>query len=1079
MALQEKISHLGQDLVPELLGALMDKYCPPQLHHAIRKVEFDLGVIPYHNFEAGFLERLREKAEEFFKDQLAFLTLPENAVKDEERQAAAFFFFMTRGQFPWWSVTEGAGDPSSMLDKILVNAKDAWIRFLHAEGRSAEVRERLVFQFAEYQLVATLHLLEPSNAGIILRYSESLDEVHARKPVVTDPVQSFRKVKWLFIFQYLLSEKSSYFEAKTFLKSLIRRIAAHYGLDYFRLLHDLYQAAAQVYIPSGNHPLPAVIKDIFVEEVPAATQAAAGPDATASAKEQEYQAVLYLEHFLLYGSMPVSIRNYNRGQFEKLLAQSLHTYPEETASLIREHGVQQKIRDRMVRNFSESFLETIVILLEPAYTDTIKDTAEAWTGLRSERKEISVSESEFTRVKWEIILAYLLVEKGSRFNRKSFLRYLVTRTAAHYNIAYTELLQSLLLVFRMHQYTGDAALPQLLKEIAEEDKTYGKKDREIRPDLLTRAGLTETDEDHPRTKLDILIYYLEHGRLPWWAKSYSHHRIPSIFREILQSVPGALIAAMKELAGNEEAALRMTEIIDEQTYLLLYAHSAIPLHKETASLYPRVQQELRKHSSGEPVVFREFVSYLFFYGLSVTVPDIRHLRNFMSRLSARHGTDAEELIVRLAAILDRGRLANIVQLLAEELGVISGVKQQLSPEKEKVPAEQVAKNAPAEESSAQPADVEALEQFLLTGFLPSWARYLETYDFKRLFEYVWKRHPAAFRLMAVRILKVPVLRKLLFEKLDAPVLYRLSGFLFPGSFPVFSSFSKDSYHFMEVQLPGMSHAQRAALFWEYAFVFLSGRQNFVSTEFAVGLWDLVLSNHPAGYSAEAFQAAEDKMAAFSGSFSPLFRAAIQHELERIREDDVIVHKAAPENKPVSSVQKENEKEDVEAEKNIYIHNAGLVIVFPFLQQLFERLELMKEGVFISAAAAYRAVHILQYVVTGETGHPEYHLALNKLLCGVAGSRPLERNVEVSDDEKAVCDGMLSAIIQQWTIVNNSSIEAIRESFLQRGGRITAGDDAWRLVVEKKGIDVLMDHLPWPISVIRLPWMEKPLYVTWR
>jgi hypothetical protein len=64
-------------------------------------------------------------------------------------------------------------------------------------------------------------------------------------------------------------------------------------------------------------------------------------------------------------------------------------------------------------------------------------------------------------------------------------------------------------------------------------------------------------------------------------------------------------------------------------------------------------------------------------------------------------------------------------------------------------------------------------------------------------------------------------------------------------------------------------------------------------------------------------------------------------------------------------------------------------------------------------------------------------------------------------------------------VSNSTPEAIRESFLQREGKLTSDELANKVVVEKKGMDVLLDHLPWAISVINLSWMDKPLYVTWR
>ena len=65
----------------------------------------------------------------------------------------------------------------------------------------------------------------------------------------------------------------------------------------------------------------------------------------------------------------------------------------------------------------------------------------------------------------------------------------------------------------------------------------------------------------------------------------------------------------------------------------------------------------------------------------------------------------------------------------------------------------------------------------------------------------------------------------------------------------------------------------------------------------------------------------------------------------------------------------------------YVHNAGIVLVAPYLQRLWGILELTANGSFIDDTAAQRAVHLLQYIVTGKSETPEYQLVLNKLLCG--------------------------------------------------------------------------------------------------
>ena len=41
------------------------------------------------------------------------------------------------------------------------------------------------------------------------------------------------------------------------------------------------------------------------------------------------------------------------------------------------------------------------------------------------------------------------------------------------------------------------------------------------------------------------------------------------------------------------------------------------------------------------------------------------------------------------------------------------------------------------------------------------------------------------------------------------------------------------------------------------------------------------------------------------------------------------------------------------------------------------------------------------------------------------------------------------------------------------------EDRITLTVEPRAFDMLLDQRPWSISIVKLPWMPLPLYVTWR
>jgi hypothetical protein len=177
-----------------------------------------------------------------------------------------------------------------------------------------------------------------------------------------------------------------------------------------------------------------------------------------------------------------------------------------------------------------------------------------------------------------------------------------------------------------------------------------------------------------------------------------------------------------------------------------------------------------------------------------------------------------------------------------------------------------------------------------------------------------------------------------------------------------------------------------------------------------------------------------------------------------------------------------ESDDIAGEP-IYIGNAGLVLANPFLPHLFDTLGLLRRDEagkprLRDEAAASRAVHLLQYLVDGRTDRPEPLLVLNKIICGMPVAAPVEREIEVTELERETCDTLLRSIVENWPILRNTSIAGLQETFLQREGKLTYGEAGWRLQVQRKTLDVLVDQVPWSIGVVFHAWMPGALHVTW-
>ncbi|MEO0724983.1 MAG: contractile injection system tape measure protein [Bacteroidota bacterium] len=199
----------------------------------------------------------------------------------------------------------------------------------------------------------------------------------------------------------------------------------------------------------------------------------------------------------------------------------------------------------------------------------------------------------------------------------------------------------------------------------------------------------------------------------------------------------------------------------------------------------------------------------------------------------------------------------------------------------------------------------------------------------------------------------------------------------------------------------------------------------------------------------------------------------QNYLQAVKDGQIVRSNMASVN-AITAEQQQLEKE------GIYLSNAGLVLIHPFLLPYFENVDLVKEGEFLDPQAQEKAVHLLAYLATKEEGLPEYKLSLPKLLCGLPLSWPIEKAIELGEEEKLEGERLLEAAVKHWGALGDVSPDALREGFLQRDGKLVKKNEDWILTVEQKTMDVLLDKLPfgWGVSMIKLPWMNELLKVNW-
>ncbi|MGE0665172.1 MAG: contractile injection system tape measure protein [Sphingomonadales bacterium] len=163
-----------------------------------------------------------------------------------------------------------------------------------------------------------------------------------------------------------------------------------------------------------------------------------------------------------------------------------------------------------------------------------------------------------------------------------------------------------------------------------------------------------------------------------------------------------------------------------------------------------------------------------------------------------------------------------------------------------------------------------------------------------------------------------------------------------------------------------------------------------------------------------------------------------------------------------------------------VHAAGAVLLHPFLSTLFDRVGLLAgPGRFRDAAAQARAVLLVHHLATGAEDAPEPETILFKLLCGMAIAEPVPHRIALTEAERTEAAALLDGVIAHWGRLGKTTPAGLRDGFLSRMGTLRRNGGGWTLSVERKGIDILLDDLPWTLSRVKTPFMRQLMAVDWR
>lgn len=217
------------------------------------------------------------------------------------------------------------------------------------------------------------------------------------------------------------------------------------------------------------------------------------------------------------------------------------------------------------------------------------------------------------------------------------------------------------------------------------------------------------------------------------------------------------------------------------------------------------------------------------------------------------------------------------------------------------------------------------------------------------------------------------------------------------------------------------------------------------------------------------------------------------ELEHQQKNNAEAASIEKEKKNVQTKQPENTAEATSAEnenvkrkepdnpgkEGIYVSNAGLILLHPFLQSFFAGACLLDgKNQFISTQAQQKAAVLLSYLQSGNDEYKEWEMALNKIICGMQYDDLVPDGMLITEKEKEESRSLLQAVVNYWEALKGASIESMQNTFFLREGKITWKEEHWLLQIERNGFDILIERLPWGLGTIKFPWLQHLIFTEW-
>lgn len=1069
LAFQKRLSEFIKNELSEITDKCLSYFNTPSIQF-INQLELDLGNIAYHNFERILPQIYEEQLMKALSSKLKY----EGADSIEEQYSAdsalsIIRHFLIKGYMPWNFNEKSWNSFNEIFNHVFENESDAIVNELNQLLKAAPIRKRFINQLDNKTIVQVISKVEPVQAELIVCYHEDWLNIQKTSAIFVSSERELTKSFWHFIFNYLYDERGSYFNTRSFLLSTLHQIVAHFGLSFEVMVILIKESYEKLSVLGRRRELNALLEDIIIQY---------DTDDVGSHKSQDVKnkaesiySLDEINHFVKNGVWREG-HGISKDKFEQIVEYHLKDKPGEIIRLIKSWTTSQTYIYRLVASISEDCIHGLVQLLEPTNHNEVVLYHANIVSVQHKKTIIQTPSDEFSKIIWMILLSILADNHGSSFNHKSFLKAMIGKMAQRFNLSYEVLLDGLKEGIAL--FTTETRFQRIIKlvnQIYTED--IFTKDKKIKALSIEDFDAEWIEESVITGRLHLIIQKEGYYQLNDFMKFYSQKDPDHFFRFVkarMKKRDFAMGALRHFSQGTYDELVRIetrkSGINWQATFNVIDQMDSVQI------LRPRAHQ----------ITIRELMLMLV---LDTVDKNESTIDKLLITLSGRYGIDFNQLI---KSILWVARRSDNKVLFASVLSVAN--KYQV---KDDLHYEQHNEQHMESDKENKSPHFDELVAIISSGFngIVDRQRFV-SYGFGSVDEVLrqlMRQYPQNLK-KALAMLKYE----------DQPFLGIGREIPLSSFYAILSMVDATNGRYLtnllrtlELKLnQGLQPINRfLSSARSMALVGLTG-DAFKLKDFIDDFASLILSMSPSIYiqvipvlsnkisllslpTQGSTQQAISNLEARLSSVIELKSPVDKETLKRMIADEFFDQPLKRESSIISYFEESSDA----IYDEIYIENAGLVLIGPYLSTLFERCLLIKDGNFASKEHMEKAVLLIQHALMDEPPLDEHHLPLNKILCGLDVEEPIRADFELKESDLEMIHGLIAAVTNHWSVIKNSSRDGFRGSWLWRKGKLEKKEDAWELRIEQNSYDMLLDQLPFSISPITYSWMKRPLIVNWR